>query len=67
MTKKEAEDYRYGYEHAAELIVLMPVRVRKASNCGGWIDLDTLEVYPNERIESAKIGDRISKEELKGY
>ena len=59
MTLREAEDYRYGYKHAAE-VDGKTVSVRKASNCGGWIDLNTDELYSNESVEDAKVGKRIA-------
>lgn len=49
MTKKEAEDYRYGYQHIG-IVDNKEVSIRKASNCGGWIDLNTNEVHSNESL-----------------
>ena len=64
MTKKEAEDYRYGYQHIGDVKTLYKhnsssnskeVSIRKVPNCGGWIDLDTEKLYSNESVEIVKI------------
>ncbi len=60
MTQKEAEDYKYGYRHIGEFRNKQ-VSIRKASNCGGWIDLKTGEIYANESISEIKVKELIRK------
>lgn len=61
MTKREAEDYRYGYQHIGA-VNDEQVSVRKLSNCGGWLDLDTNDVYLNYSMDIIKVNkDSISK------
>ena len=53
MTKLESEDYRYGYQHIG-IVDDKEVSVRKLSNCGGWLNLDTGEFYDNDSMYLAK-------------
>lgn len=54
MTTKESEDYRYGYQHIG-IVSQKEVSVRKVSNCGGWLDLETKEVHTNESMNIIKV------------
>ena len=54
MTNKRAEDYRYGYQHIG-IVSQQPVSIRKVSNCDGWLDLETGEVYKNKVVTIVKI------------
>ena len=61
MTKKDAEDYRYGYQHIG-IVNQKEVSIRKISNCGGWSDLETGETYMNWSVDIIKVNsDSISK------
>ena len=54
MEKKEAEDYRYGYQHVG-IVDDKEVSVRKVSNCDGWLDLDTGEIHTNDSMYMVKV------------
>lgn len=57
MTKKDAEDYRYGYQHIGK-VNGSKVSIRKASNCDGWIDLFTSELYLNKEVDIIAINNK---------
>lgn len=54
MTNSRAEDYRYGYQHIG-IVSQQQVSIRKVSNCDGWIDLETKEIYKNDVVEIVKV------------
>ena len=54
MNVREAEDYRYNHQHIG-VVSGNEVSIKKESNCGGWIDLNTDEWYSNDSVKIARV------------